>query len=740
VNRVAAVAGALVAVAVIGCTGDGSAVPETTVAATTTSSVPPTAAPATTIPSLADTISLRPAGVEGVTRRTQESVITDAAAVTGGPAVVAGRFERAGRGVVRPFVIEPRPGGRWRSITLPLDPATSGGADAVTASPGGAVAAGTVRLPDGGVAPASWVRAGSRWSGPFPTDAGAATAAVAAIAAGPAGVVMIGRAGERRATWVSADGRLWNEVPSDWEASTGADAVAVGEDVVVFVVHELGDVSDAVLLVGPIGGALERIEQAFGLPGTVEVGAVATTARGFVAVGGASSEPGGDRQPAVWRSPDGRTWRRGRGAVPPPAVAAGSRGTTLELLDAGRGGLVAAAEDGQAWRSTDGGRTFAALPRPPGDVRAVATAATPDPLLASPSQLFALTGATWTEAAAGVIEPSAGPSVITGIAGFDGAWYAVGSRSTPAAAQSDGLATSGAVWRSDDGQQWELIAEGGPFTGLALADVSVADGWLIAVGTGTDGAKNGVAQILRSRDGRRWRAAGSPDLAPPAGGTYQLEAVAPGPERDAAATGLGFDGVDIRPLVLRIDADGNVARSTRGLDVGAVDGITLGACTSGGTTLVVGQVQGTTVTAQAWTSADLRRWQPVEPPELTTAESCAGAGEGRFAVAGRHGVGGGLGPAAVLGPPDAFVPIAIAGAGGAPDAIALSNDVVVIAGANEADAVVWVGDRSRVESVEAPSLAGPGHQSAEAVAIAGGRLFVGGQALGQAAIWVGDLP
>lgn len=749
VRRVVLFAGLVAAgtiAAISAGTGGGSdAEPTVPSSSMAPSTVPATIAPSTTEPpaptttATVDALAVERAVVDGLPERSDDAVIADTAATPDGPAVVVGRIENSATGSVRPYAMSSRNGRNWTLVDLPLGSYGGGQAAATGAAPGGAIVAGTVRAADGTSAAASWVRVGRRWSGPFPTGtSGASSASVTDVAAGSAGAVLLAREGDTRAAWLSADGRLWNEAPAAWDAARDAIAVAVGDVAVMLVQGNDDGVIDAGVLVGHIGGPLERIAQPFGPPGRAVVADLVATADGFVAVGGVSSVPGGDYEPAVWKSVDGRSWQRVRGAVPPLNDGTSSRGTLLDHVDAGPAGIVVAADSGQVWRSTDG-RRFTPLPDDVRASRLAAVVALRAPVIGSTSRLLTLDGDRWIEPARRLLPVSELSAVLNGVTHMDGVWYAVGAQSRTGARDADGVVTRGVVWRSVDGRRWRRLPDDAALSELALTSVTGVDGGLVAVGTGTDGDKDAAGQVLR-RTGRRWRAVPSPELEAD-GGTRQLESVAPGANQTAVATGIGFDGVDIRPLVLRVGANDVIRRASRGLEDDAGDVVTRAACASGGTSLVVGQVQGATLAGRGWTSRNLRRWTPLPLDPLNRADACAGTDDGRFAVAGQDFTASGARAAAVAGRPEHLAAIAFDDDGrGQPNGVAMSNDVVVIVGEHEGDGVVWIGDDRTVRRVEVADLTGPGSQAIRAVAIADGRAVLVGSALGQGAIWVAELP
>lgn len=244
--------------------------------------------------------------------------------------------------------------------------------------------------------------------------------AVAGITAVPGEVVAVGSAGGRAALWTSPDGSAWSRValpaPSGHGAQSLTDAVHGPRGwlagVVPMLTSQDGRTWRPVTGAKALGGAFRPAAAAASGSAYVVVGRASSSAGaayskdlrswssargadkkdlagvpaaptwmtdvvagqgGFVAVGGRTGK--GGSVPAVWTSPDGRTWTR---TATPPALPAGATSAMLTRVVARGGVLVATGEAGTsafAAVSSDGGHTW----RPaslPGAVGASITAAT----------------------------------------------------------------------------------------------------------------------------------------------------------------------------------------------------------------------------------------------------------------------------------------------------------------------------------------------------------------------------
>ncbi len=183
------------------------------------------------------------------------------------------------------------------------------------------------------------------------------------VTAGGPGLVAVGtdRSGIDAAVWTSPDGISWSRVPDDgsvlsgdgvqwmWSVTAGGPGlVAVGTD---------WSGTDAAVWISPDGLSWTRVpddDAVFGGDGGQWMGGVAAGGPGLVAVGWDFS--GGDRDAAVWTSPDGISWSR----VPDEKAVFGGEGDQeMVSVTVGGPGLVAVGWDGgndvaAVWTSPDG--------------------------------------------------------------------------------------------------------------------------------------------------------------------------------------------------------------------------------------------------------------------------------------------------------------------------------------------------------------------------------------------------
>jgi hypothetical protein len=184
------------------------------------------------------------------------------------------------------------------------------------------------------------------------------------VIAAPTGLVALGYTdaggGRDAAVWTSTDGERWTPVPStgfdgagDQEmlgaATFGDEVIAVG-----YSATEAGDLDAAVWTESE--GVWSRVtSDPLGGPSDQQMTSVLTTGSGLVAVGYDTS--GGDHDAAVWTAANGTTWKR----VPPEGFARGSEQQMYALTQVG-GTLVAAGtsetssgdRNAAIWLSPDG--------------------------------------------------------------------------------------------------------------------------------------------------------------------------------------------------------------------------------------------------------------------------------------------------------------------------------------------------------------------------------------------------
>ena len=167
------------------------------------------------------------------------------------------------------------------------------------------------------------------------------------------------------AVWTSPDGITWSRVPHD-EAVFGGEAEQVmtsvtagGPGLVAVGIDNSGGDRDAAVWTSPDGIAWSRVphdEAVFGGEAEQVMTSVTAGGPGLVAVG--SGGPIASRKAAVWTSPDGIAWSR----VPhDEATFGGERGQEISSVTVGGPGLVAVGwaapgddHDGAVWTSPDG--------------------------------------------------------------------------------------------------------------------------------------------------------------------------------------------------------------------------------------------------------------------------------------------------------------------------------------------------------------------------------------------------
>jgi hypothetical protein len=313
-----------------------------------------------------------------------------------------------------------------------------------------------------------------------------ATDGAAAIAGGIDGAGTEGDA----ALWALSDG-TWTRVAAEPDPLSGPGAQSIngvarlGSTVVAVGANRANADEDAAVWVSS-GGAFERVCTFDGICGDAFApgpdrsqkmfGVAAVEGPGLVAVG--HDAAGGGFDTAIWRSSDGRTWRRltldGSGFAGPGSQE--MRGVT----GAG-GGFVAVGRDGfdaAVWRTSDGDQ--------------------------------------WTRVRSGELDDGDG-EVMNAVAAAGPGLVAVGYEQTP------GTARNPAVW-TFDGQSWTRV-QSPAFRGTgeiraltAAGDQVVAVGWTIGP-AGQDGA------VWTSRDGKTWTLVSSKALG--GASAQELNAAAP---------------------------------------------------------------------------------------------------------------------------------------------------------------------------------------------------------------------
>jgi hypothetical protein len=275
----------------------------------------------------------------------------------------------------------------------------------------------------------------------------------------------------------------------------------------------------------------------------------AIVAIGYAVDGAKTIDLGGVFRPAVWLSPDGRTWER----VPHSTSFDGARFRDVAATDQGfvivgadyRAPALQGKPRGAIWTSKDG-RAWQRIPDGP---------------------LFDIGGYLDTGEEPG----SGGPSRLT----------AVGDRvlSAGAVCNDKGLDCRPAFWSSADGSTWDRVVVDQP--NMTAGDVVETAGGYIAIGSASNATGCGVglppctAVVFTSTDGRTWRAR---DITTPA------DLNTPDAFTDAVAIGgrilaisVEVDGQkQVQPSEPIIDASGaNFWSSVDGLTWTPIEGLPL---------------------------------------------------------------------------------------------------------------------------------------------------------------------
>jgi hypothetical protein len=262
------------------------------------------------------------------------------------------------------------------------------------------------------------------------------------------------------AIWHSSDGLNWTRTPDASSLhgrggafltmatvmSAGAGWLAVGGERLNCTPGACRLVR-AVAWTSPTGLAWSRSVDAPAMR-HAEMTGVVRTASGYLAVGDAAADPSRTDsaiRPAVWTSPDGRTWTQstqlpvvkaaaGADVILDSVAITGSRVVAVghvSTQDGVSSNAFAWWSDGGAWSSVEIGRFVLSQ-----DIRVVAV----------PGGLLAM----------------------------------FGTGSDPACAS--------AIWRSADGATWRCIGDDPVFANAMASDAAVSPGSVVLVGSGTDGA------------------------------------------------------------------------------------------------------------------------------------------------------------------------------------------------------------------------------------------------------------
>lgn len=259
------------------------------------------------------------------------------------------------------------------------------------------------------------------------------------VAAGPEGLLAVGSVNAEGviAIWHSRDGLDWSATP-DSASLHGRGGAFITMAAVVAVGAGWLAVGGENLSCRPDTAAMQHADMT----------GVVRTPSGYVAVGEAAADPSRSDsaiRPAVWISPDGRTWTRSdrlptvkaakdADVVLDSVTATGSRVVAVGHVAPRAGGWADAFawwSDGGTWSSVEIGRFYASQ-----DVR---VAAVPGGLLAM---------------------------------------FGFGSDTT----------CSSAIWSAVDGSSWSCIGNDPAFAGSAVSDAAVSPDIEVLVGSGSDGA------------------------------------------------------------------------------------------------------------------------------------------------------------------------------------------------------------------------------------------------------------
>ncbi len=285
---------------------------------------------------------------------------------------------------------------------------------------------------------------------------------VGQVAAGPQGVLAVGSVNAVGvvAIWHSTDGLNWSATPDaaslhgrDGAFITMASVVAAGAGWLAVGGENLNCVPGACRLVravawtSPDGLQWTRRADSAAMQ-HAEMTGVVRTQSGYVAVGDAAadpSRPGSAIRPAVWTSPDGRTWTRSdrlpvvRAAYDADVVLDGVAATGSHVVAVGHVETQAGGSaDAFAWWS-DGGN--------------------------------------WSSIEIGQFSLSQAVRVVA-VSGGLLAMFGFGT----------GTTCSSAIWSSADGSSWSCIGNDPAFAGSAVSDAALAPEVQVLVGSGTDGA------------------------------------------------------------------------------------------------------------------------------------------------------------------------------------------------------------------------------------------------------------
>jgi hypothetical protein len=586
------------------------------------------------------------------------------------------------------------------------------------------------------------------------------------IAVGEGGILVAG--GEnawgqvRSRLWFSADGESWESVdggPGGPLDPAGEDSVrdvaAVGSGFVAVGWRNLDNEQDGAAWYSPDGRSWEPVDAPdLGGDGRQALLTV-IEADGGVVAGGYADGAYLQGEPAMWRSPDGRSWSRQAERLPKEDRRQAASDQAVRSLSRSDEGLVAAGGDDwrpHLWTSTDAGASWSELPNPVhgelyADGVALRDAAAAGGLTVAIGEeptVMLLAGARWEDATGDAFPKGGAVPFAAGVATGDGTAVAAGGRRTAPPSGDERETFVGEIWRQDGGEWGAVDSE--PLAYGQVMDLSPFGGGFVAVGVEdfglaetrgivSDETPDGLVWI--SRDGSEWGRIGSvdarideawletidnPDPAM-AGPIVDLEVEAP-PASAAPAGGPGTRSLNaVAPL-----ADGFIA-------VGSVydDG-------DANPIVVVSQ--------------DGESFEGEEPPHAGPgiqkySDVCV-APDGTAVAVGATGANGGFDVAVATRTSEGWTAAASDGFGGIGSqeayGCAAGEDGFVVVGSDDRsgnlDARIWVSeDGVEWTEVESGLLGGPGDQWASAaVAVPGGRgwLVAGTDAVsddGDIALW-----
>ena len=458
-------------------------------------------------------------------------------------------------------------------------------------------------------------------------------------------VAVVERAGVVEA-WRSADGRSWTADPVDGAELLPADGtpraealLGAGSTVVVLGSVVAFDGIDAAVWTSIAGEPWQRAtpsEAVFGGDGAQVALAGAQLGPDLVVVG-TDTDDEGDVDAVLWSTTGSGGWQRS------PAEGDGLSGAgDQHAVD------IAATRDGAVvvgWEAADGATRAVAWSLVGADE------APPEPPAGG-------TSLGWRRLAPQDALRGTGEQRMDDLVATADGFLAVGT----SAAADPGAGLDGAVWRSDDGTEWERVdttdAALGGLGDQRLLGVTTVAGGFVAVGADGDGAG-----VWTSEDGRTWGSAQADPAAFDGPGADVAVAVAVGPDGSLVAVGesggdaavwradgpgatweragsgdLGGDGAQamtdvdvVGPLLVAVGASDGMATSWVSLDGSDWQRADLGpgraeavAAVEDGGAVAAGWVTGGDGDrdAAAWRSPDGRSWVavPVDDAELGGAD------------------------------------------------------------------------------------------------------------------------